>query len=224
MSKGVDIHCNIHTLERMSKGGKSKGPACRIWFNIVLRFEILRTSIRTSRRRTDRWASDSQTEPYCIRAVAEARNSTTTHGSRAELRWNEDWRLTKSSEGNFTFLHSASGHHPSLYKENVWGDSSGQASVSRMISLIQAVLICLRQSDELATNVSLYTHHPQLKSCLEVYWWNLRDETHFLFPLESPYAINHLTVFLTGQSQWSYTSPTFSNFFLNPLPTIAEWK
>lgn len=27
------------------------------------------------------------------------------------------------------------------------------------------------------------------------------DETHFVFPLERPYDINHLTVFLTGESE-----------------------
>jgi hypothetical protein len=27
---------------------------------------------------------------------------------------------------------------------------------------------------------------------------NCRDTAHFVFPLEQPYAINHLTVFLTG--------------------------
>jgi hypothetical protein len=33
------------------------------------------------------------------------------------------------------------------------------------------------------------------------------DETHFVFPLEQPYDINHLTVFLTGAG----TSPILSH-------------
>jgi hypothetical protein len=46
-----------------------------------------------------------------------------------------------------------------------------------------------RQSDEFTANVRSNMFTSQAHDS---------DETHFVFPLEQPYDINHLTVFLTG--------------------------
>jgi hypothetical protein len=46
-----------------------------------------------------------------------------------------------------------------------------------------------RQSDESTANVRLNKFLSKAHDS---------DETHFVFPLEQPYDINHLTVFLTG--------------------------
>jgi len=50
------------------------------------------------------------------------------------------------------------------------------------------------------------------------------DETHFVFPLEQPYDINHLTVFLTGAGTSFWETRTDCSAISRRIRSIGSFR